>query len=198
MTFVLTDWVRGANPMNMVARHIGTSPYRGDPNRVPRIAYNVVDPNDVRATLLRDGFAAAGIPAPITVSACEAFRAPEHVVAQMEPHGILRFDSPRRSAEVNSELFRAGEIDASSEGSPSTVFENRAWADGGFLGPRQWYLGFARLLQRSEHVPRRPQPLKPGATSASAPSTARQSSPSSQTSPAHAKSGHQSTASSTE
>lgn len=138
--------------MSMVARHTATSPFRSDPNHVPRVVYHVVDPNDVRAGLFREGFAAAGVAAPVTVSAREAFRAPEDVVAEMEPHAVLRVDSPGRSADVNAEVFQAGASGAMAEGAPSTTFERDFWQDGGLLGPRQWYLGFATLLQRLERA----------------------------------------------
>ncbi len=113
---------------------------------------NLADPRDPRVPLLEEGFRAAGLPIPTTISYADIFSNPAETLSTLPCNSVLRIDSPGRSADINNFIFEAGHKAATLEGSPTVTFDSSAWSAGAFLAPRQWYLGFAAILANINSV----------------------------------------------
>lgn len=120
----------------------------------------IANPENRRTTFLQEGLARLGHP-PATVLAYQDLLAGTVNLAELLPqHAILRIDSPGENYEVEKALLVHGAEAAAQEGCPvlpAEVARDFPFDRGLILHPRQWYLGFRRLLRDwQQQLARRP------------------------------------------
>lgn len=133
-------------------RSFATSP---SPNSLVSVRSNVPaglvvlgNPEGRRLALLAEALARCGQPPPRVVSYIEYLRHEVRLADVLESGAVLRIESPGQNLEVERAILAAGYDPAgSSEFSPQQL-GRMALERGRILGPRQWYAGFTRLLDR--------------------------------------------------
>ncbi len=103
-----------------------------------------------RISYFRDAVIGAGFAAPTEVSYVDLLAGRKRLGDFLTAGTILRIESPGENFDVEQALLRAGVEDAEAEGSPflsSSEIDQLEFDRGLILHPRQWYLGFCRILR---------------------------------------------------
>jgi hypothetical protein len=104
--------------------------------------------HDRRTGHWRQAFAEAGLPQPGLIDYREVL-AGDHALARIREGDLVRLESPGEDLALERALLSHGYTPACAEGHAAITPERLAAAPlepGLLLSPRQWYLGFARLL----------------------------------------------------
>jgi glutathione synthase/RimK-type ligase-like ATP-grasp enzyme len=114
----------------------------------------VGNPGSRRVALFGDALAARGIGPARVVSYADLLLGRVTLEAVVSERSILRIESPERDFEVERGLIAAGADEDDTETTASRVGRAQALSlefdHGRILYPRQWYLGFRKLLRQLE------------------------------------------------
>ena len=120
--------------------------------RVPPI-YVIGNPANRRVAYFQQAMASRGLPPAIVHSYHDRISNSRSLEDIIVPGSIVRIDSPGEDFEVEKLLLREGAEVASQEGSPWLDvgrIDRLEYERGLILNPRQWYLGFRKVLKRWE------------------------------------------------
>lgn len=108
-------------------------------------------PGGRRTELFQAALARAGAPPALVVPYTELLRGGASLSELMPPGALVRIDSPGRDFETELALLKAGADEDDEEGvyarAPGGTLGDLKFERGRILWPRQWYLGFRRVLR---------------------------------------------------